>query len=315
MILALDELIRAPFDAAGIFSFFAARAVPGVESVQLGDPRRLRYARTLRLPGGPSACEITALQVPEGSRLQVRLELAAAEDEALALWLVRRLLDLDAPAEQIDAELAEAGLADAVRRTPGIRVPGAVDPQEIVIRAIIGQQISVKAATTHLGRLSAAVSTVCTSRFAGLDRLFPDAGQIAGGVPVPDAHEALDPDRVLRLPRRSIAAVAGTARALELGELQVGFGSDPAALRAALLDTAGIGPWTAAYIGMRVLGDADAWLPRDVALASGAARLGLIDRQLGAAQRHRVLEEYAQRWAPWRSYAAMHLWQAAGTLE
>ncbi|WP_313810361.1 AlkA N-terminal domain-containing protein [Glutamicibacter sp.] len=304
--------VSQPFDAPGIFAFFAARAVAGVEVADLGDPDRLRYARTLLLPGGPSAFELTALRDTGRWRLQVELELAAADDEQAALELIGRAFDLDADAPKIDAALAaDPLLAPRVAATGGIRVPGTVDPHEIVTRAIVGQQISVKAATMHLGRLTAAVGSTYHSRFSSLARLFPTAGQIAETLHVPGPQEELDPARPLRLPRRSIGTVVNTAKALSSGRLRVSPGANPVQLRAQLLDTPGIGPWTAAYVGMRVARNPDAWLPGDVALVAGALKLGIIDPGFSIPQRHRELERYALNYSPWRSYAAMHLWQAA----
>lgn len=308
----VDLPVREPFDARGVFGFLAVRAVEGVEAADLSDERQLRYARTLTLPGGPGAIEVTAARVNESDwRVRARLELTRDADAASALALIRRMLDLDADPAAIDAALAgDPALAPLVARTPGIRVPGAVDPHELVVRALVGQQISVAAARTHLGRLAARMGSPYESGIPGLDRLFPTPAQIAA-LPAPAPGDALDPDRPLRLPSQSIRSVVGTARALADGELGVHHNADPAAMRAQLLARPGIGPWTAAYIAMRVLHDPDAWLIGDVALLAGARAVGVVHDGLPKAQGHRALAERAAAWAPWRSYAAMHLWQAA----
>ncbi|WP_245993050.1 DNA-3-methyladenine glycosylase 2 family protein [Xylanimonas allomyrinae] len=329
--LALRLPVRAPFDAPGIFAFLAARAMDGVESASL-DPSALRYARTLTLPHGPAALEVTATPTvsPEpGPRragcaatrqawtLRLRVELTSLADVAAAVARARRLLDLDADPVAVDTALAvDAALAPLVAATPGIRVPGAVDPHELVLRAIVGQQISVAAARTHLSRLAARLGTPYASGFAGLTTLFPSPATIAAGVPVadPGSPAASDPDRPLRLPARGVSAVVGAARALADGTLAVDVGADPEALRAALTALPGVGPWTAAYVAMRVLGDPDAWLDGDVALLAGAAAAGVAPPAgLPAGRRHRDLAARAAAWAPWRSYAAMHLWRAATT--
>src|SRR5699024_9367532 len=143
-----------------------------------------------------------------GWSVQVRLELAALADVAPAVARVRRMLDLDADPVAIDTALsADPALAPCVASTSGIRVPGAVDPHELVIRALIGQQISVAAARTHLGRLAAWSGSPYTSTIAGLDRLFPTPAQIAATVPGPVAGQTLDPGRPLRLPGQAIRAV------------------------------------------------------------------------------------------------------------
>ena len=301
--LDLELPVREPFDSRGVVAFLAARAVDGVEVADL-DGDDARYARTLLLPHGPGAAEVVAGPGVGPGRVAVRLELAAAADVSVAVTRLRRLLDLDADPAAVDTTLAgDPALAPLVARTPGLRVPGTVDPHEIVVRAIVGQQISVAAARTHLSRLAAGAGTPYASAVPGLTRLFPTPAQVAAS--------AADH---LRLPARSLATVVDTARALDDGSLAVGVGDDGAELRAALVARRGIGPWTAAYVAMRVLRDPDAWLDGDVALLAGAAAAG-VDHGLPAdaprAARSRALAAHAERWAPWRSYAAMHLWRAA----
>jgi AraC family transcriptional regulator, regulatory protein of adaptative response / DNA-3-methyladenine glycosylase II len=301
--LELELPVREPFDARGVVAFLAARAVEGVEVADL-EGADVRYARTLRLPHGPGAAEVLAGPGVGGGRVAVRLELASAADVSVAVARLRRLLDLDADPAAVDTALADdPALAPLVAHTPGLRVPGTVDPHEIVVRAIVGQQISVAAARTHLSRLAAATGTPYESAVPGLTRLFPTPAQVAEA----GAEH-------LRLPARQLAAVVDTARALDDGTLSVGVGDDSATLRAALVARRGIGPWTAAYVAMRVLRDPDAWLDGDVALLAGAAAAGVdlgVPDDASRAARSRALAARAERWAPWRSYAAMHLWRAA----
>ena len=313
---AVELQVRQPFDALGVFRFLALRAVHGVEAADLG-PGLLRYARTLLLPHGPGAVEVTAAAEPGSAwRVRVRLELASSADAGPALDRVRSLLDADADTGAIDAALAvDPFLAPLVERTPGIRVPGAVEPHELVVRALVGQQISVAAARTHLSRLAAAAGTPYRSAFSGLDRLFPAPADIVACVPEPVPGEALDPDRPLRLPGQAIRAVRAAAGDLAKGSLTVGPGTDPGVMREQLLSRPRIGPWTAAYIAMRVLGDADAWLAGDVALVAGAKAAGVLEHGTDKAAAHRILAARAADWAPWRSYAAMHLWQAASAAQ
>ncbi|GIJ00095.1 DNA-3-methyladenine glycosylase II [Sediminihabitans luteus] len=278
--------VRAPFDAAGVLAFLDARAVDGVE--QGGTTT---YARTLALPHGPAAVEVHA----DGDRFAVRLHVTGLADLPVAIARVRRLFDLDADPLAVDEVLgADPALAASVRATPGIRLPGAVDPHEVVLRAMIGQQISVKAARTHLGRLAtlgtpADLGPDLAAR--GLGRLFPTAAQVAE-----HGHA------VLGGPRARVEAILGVAAALADGSLDVSAASDPDELRAALLARRGVGPWTAGYVAMRVLGDPDVLLGSDLALRAGARRLGLPDP---------LTDATTARWAPWRSYAGMHLWRAA----
>lgn len=302
--------VRQPFDATGVFRFLAARAVDGVETAEVPAEGPMRYARTVSLPAGPGAVELTATANAAGHwELQAELELTSLSDVATAVARVRRLLDLDADPVAVDALLAtDPLLAPWVAATPGIRVPGAVDPHELVVRAVVGQQISVAAARTHLGRLARALGTPHVSRFPGLEVLFPTPEQIVAGIPEPST----DPDRPLRLPARAVRTVTAAARDLATGELVVDVGVDAARLREDLLARPGIGPWTAGYVAMRVLGDPDSWLTGDVALVAGARGVGILDAELPTPTAHRRLAERAADWAPWRSYAALHLWNSIG---
>jgi AraC family transcriptional regulator of adaptative response / DNA-3-methyladenine glycosylase II len=280
--------VREPFDLADVVAYLAARAVDGVEQA---DPAVPRYARTMALSHGPGAVEVTGAGP---GRVALHLELAALADVATAVARVRRLLDLDADPVAVDTALADdPALTAAVAAAPGLRVPGTTDPHELVVRAVVGQQISVAAARTHLSRLAAATGTPYDSGLPGLTRLFPTAAQVAD-----------DGAGHLALPARQKDTVARAARALADGDLAVDVGADTAALRADLEALAGIGPWTSGYVALRVLGDPDVWLTGDVALRAGARALGLPDHP-------RALAERATAWAPWRSYAARHLWRAA----
>ncbi|MCL2594220.1 MAG: hypothetical protein FWD83_01680 [Promicromonosporaceae bacterium] len=312
-----------PFDAPGLFAFLAARAIDGVERAGIDDDGTLRFARTMRLPGGPAAFEITAAAVGATGaetnacswELRLSLELASSDDEAEAINRVRRLLDLNADLARIDEVLAaDPALAPLVATVPGIRALGVVEPHEYVIRAIVGQQITVAAARTHLNRLTVRLGQpYLNSAFSGLTSLFPTMAAIANEVPMtePGTLEASDPERPLRLPARVVAAVVGAARALADGTLIVAANAEAQTLRESLTTLPGVGPWTAEYLALR-LGDQDAWPIGDVALLAGAAAAGIAPPlDLSPGRRHRLLAERAKAWAPYRSYAALHLWRAA----
>jgi len=179
-------------------------------------------------------------------------------------------------------------------------VPGTLDPAELLVRAIVGQQISVAAARTHLSRLAKGVGTPYVSAFDGLGRLFPAPAQVAGGA---QAH--------LRLPARTLATVIGAARDLADGTLALSVGDDPDDLRRRLVSRPGIGPWTAGYVALRVLGDPDVLMDGDVALLAGARNLGLVSAEESRPHQFKELARRGAAWAPWRSYAAMHLWRSA----
>jgi AraC family transcriptional regulator of adaptative response / DNA-3-methyladenine glycosylase II len=280
---------RRPFDAAGLFAWMSARALPGVE-VATSDT----FARTLGLAGG--AAWFRVRDAPEHGRLVLEARLAQPADLASLVARVRRLFDLDADPLAIDEALSrDPVIAHRVRAVPGLRVPGAADPHEMLIRAMVGQQITVVAARTALTRLAQELGEPI-AEWAGTNRLFPTMTAIA-------EHGA----EVLRGPRARIAAITGAAAALASGELRLGSGDDPAAQRAELLARPGIGPWTADYVRMWVTGDPDVFLPGDVAVRTGAARAGLPGEA-------RALTDHAAAHAPWRSYLTGHLWRSAADL-
>ncbi|WP_457100065.1 DNA-3-methyladenine glycosylase 2 family protein [Microbacterium sp. P5_E9] len=283
---AIDLVLphRGPLDADGLFAWMAAREIPGVE---VATPTS--FARTLRLPGGPAWFE---LRIDEIGRVRLRARLAALSDLPTTVARARRLFDLDADPVAVDEALARhPELSGRVAHLPGIRVPGAADPHEMLIRAMIGQQITVAAARTALTALTEALGEQ-TAGVDGTSRLFPTMTAIAehGG-------------EVLRGPAARIRAVVGAAAALADGTLTLTPGDDRAEQRQALLAMPGIGPWTADYVRMRVLGDPDVFLPGDVAVRAGAAAIGIPSDPVG-------LTEWAARTGPWRSYLTAHLWRA-----
>lgn len=280
---AIDLVLpyRGPFDASGIFQWMAARAVSGVE-----EAAATSFSRHLRMAGGPAWFEVS--QDP-AERLHLRARVAQLGDLAPLVSTVRRIFDLDADPLAVDHALsAHPELAPLVARTPGIRVPGSADPHEMLIRAMIGQQITVVAARTALTAL-----TVALGERTEQGLLFPTMSAIA--------ERGAE---VLRGPGARIRAIVGAATALADGTLRLTVGDDGVEQRAALLAMPGIGPWTADYVRMRVLGDPDVILPGDVALRAGAAASGLPGDPL-------PLVAWAERAAPWRSYLSAHLWRAA----
>ncbi|WP_312172220.1 AlkA N-terminal domain-containing protein [Microbacterium sp.] len=280
---AIDLVLpyRGPFDAAGIFHWMAARAVSGVE-----EATATSFSRHLRMAGGAAWFEVSQ---DETERLHLRARVAQLGDLAPLVSTVRRIFDLDADPLAVDQALsAHPELAPLVARTPGIRVPGSADPHEMLIRAMIGQQITVVAARTALTALTEALGERTEQ---GL--LFPTLSAIA--------ERGAE---VLRGPGARIRAIVGAAAALADGSLPLTVGDDGVEQRAALLAMPGIGPWTADYVRMRVLGDPDVLLPGDVALRAGAAASGLPSDP-------RTLVAWAERTAPWRSYLSAHLWRAA----
>ncbi|MDQ0895642.1 AlkA N-terminal domain-containing protein [Agromyces ramosus] len=281
---------RPPFDAAGVFAWLAARALDGIELASDD-----RYERTLRLPGGPAVVAFAGNHDDAAPAIEVDARLATLADLPPLVARVRRLFDLDADAVAIDAALGnDPALAASVAETPGIRVPGCLDPHELVFRALIGQQVSVKAARTSLTRLAVELGERMSRADEGPSLLFPTASAIA-----------LEGDTVLRGPAARVRTILDVAQRLASGELVVASERERHELQADLLAIPGIGPWTAGYVAMRVTRAPDVLLTGDLALRSGAERLGLPASAT-------ALAGLGSRWAPWRSYASMHLWRAAG---
>jgi AraC family transcriptional regulator of adaptative response / DNA-3-methyladenine glycosylase II len=239
------------------------------------------YQRSVRLPHGFASIRIE-LDGSQGIRCSARLQSVA--DVATLVARVRRLFDLDADSVAIDEALAEDGdLSPLVRAVPGIRLPGSLDAEETLFRTLIGQQISVGAARTVLGRLTEELGT---------DGLFPTAAALA--------EHGRD---VLRGPASRINTIVGVAEALASGDLSMDVSTPAEEFAAKLTRLPGVGPWTAGYLAMRVLGNPDVLLTTDLVILQSATALGLP----GTA---RSLADHGQRWAPWRSYAALHLWRA-----
>jgi AraC family transcriptional regulator of adaptative response / DNA-3-methyladenine glycosylase II len=268
---------RAPFDGAGLMRFLAGHAVPELETAS-----DTFFERSVRLPRGIGHVSIELDAAGTGIRCTARLENVA--DVATLVARVRRLFDLDADSVAIDEALStDSTLAPLVAATPGIRMPGSLDAEETLFRTLIGQQISVAAARTVLGRLVADL---------GEGGLFPTATALA-------EHGR----EVLRGPASRIRTVVGVAEALASGDLVLDVATPVDEFEANLIRLPGVGPWTAGYLAMRVLGNPDVLLTSDLVIVQSAAALGLP----GSAKE---LARYGQRWAPWRSYAALHLWRA-----
>ena len=278
--LVLRLPYRQPIDIAGVLQFLAARAIPGVET-----GTATSYARAVSLPNGLARFRVDS--VGESLRLTARLE--ELRDLPVLLARVRRLFDLDADPVAIDAVLTGPGpLADAARARPGMRLPGILDPAEAVVRAIAGQQVTVAQAIAFLGRVAEAAGSELPEG-DGVHLAFPDAAALAEGI-----------GAVYRGPEQRRRALVTAVSALADGSLVLDAGLEAEDLVRRLTALPGVGEWTARYVAMRLLGASDVVLPRDAAVRAGAATLGL--------DAHTALAPYA----PWRSYATLHLWRLAG---
>ncbi len=277
--------VRAPFDAAAAFQFLRARAVAGNEAFVGAS-----YVKGVALNGAAGVVRISAAEGRAAIVVEVSSALAPSLMHIAAR--VRRVFDTDADVLRIGEHLArDRFLAPRVRARPGLRVMGAFDPFEWAVRAVLGQQISVRAARTLAARLVAKLGTPIDAPDAAATPMFawPDAARLAGA-----REETI---RGLGLTRARAHTVRGLARAVADGALLLDGTADAEATRAALLALPGIGPWTAEYIAMRALSWPDAFPAGDLGLRKA------LDGVSTAA-----CEARAERWRPWRAYAAAHLW-------
>ncbi|RLL69454.1 AlkA N-terminal domain-containing protein [Streptomyces sp. Z26] len=283
---------RGPYDTARLFDFLERRAVTGVEEVRHA-ARGRTYRRTLSLTHAPGVVEVDerARGTATGGHgwLEARLRLADLRDLTTAVRRVRRLFDLDADPYAVAERLAgDPLLGHLVAAAPGLRSPGAADPHELAVRAVLGQQVTVGAARGLAGTLVAAYGKPLAAPDGALTHLFPAADTLAdaafGELGMPGSR------------KRTLRTVCA---ALADGTVVLDPGADREEAERGLRALTGIGPWTAGYVRMRALGDPDVFLPGDAGVRHGLAAVG-------ADARH------ADGWRPWRSYALHHLWNAAG---
>ena len=280
---------RRPFDWSGFLEFFAARATPGVEAVN-GDT----YSRTMTSDDAHGVVQIS----PDKRDGYLSLTLHCVNTNALfeTVQTAREVFDLDAPISEIRATLGkDKVLKPMLRKNPGVRVPGAWDGFEVTIRAILGQQISVKAATTIAGRIARKygerLDLPGTNIEGGLSHIFPGA-------------ERLMRARLLNigLVRSRAETIRRVSAAVVNGDLQFDVAQDPEQFCEALQSIKGIGDWTAQYVAMRALKNPDAFPGSDLGLIKAIAYPDRVTPQ--------ELVTQAADWRPWRAYAAMLLWSS-----
>jgi AraC family transcriptional regulator of adaptative response / DNA-3-methyladenine glycosylase II len=276
---------RPPFDFHGILAFLAYRAIPGVETVTSNS-----YSRTIRF--GEEVGVLLIDNDEKNRSLNVNIDL----DNSLYLFTilerVKRLFDLTADPMEINSSFGQdSSMKTIVEQNPGQRVPGSWDPFEISVRAIVGQQVSVKGATTIMGRIAKKYG--CISE-VGL--CFPTASELS----------KLD-TTTLSMPQKRAQAIKDLSVLVASGELDLEASHDPEKLVSQLVEIKGIGPWTAHYIAMRAIGDPDAFLHGDLVLLKVAKALFSVNNE-------NELLEYSSSWRPWRAYAGMHLWRQAANL-
>ena len=330
-LIRLKLAYRAPIDAERMLGFLAARAIPGVESVRDG-----WYRRTIQLPNGTGILSLGLLVPSLAQRgpgyVDCELQLEDLRDLTAAVQRCRRLLDLDADPEAVSGYLSAGPvLGPLALAHPGRRSPGHTCGNELALRAVLGQQVSVAAARRLGARLVASYGKPLSRPEGPLTRCFPTAETLAAADPA-----------TLPMPRSRALALTGLAAALASGELSLDPGAERDRAEAVLLALPGVGPWTASYIRMRALSDPDAFLPTDVGVLDALTRLGALSQSAGSqpagsqpagsqpagsqpagsqsagpavgtgpaarARNAKAAAALAESWRPWRSYAVHHLW-------
>jgi AraC family transcriptional regulator, regulatory protein of adaptative response / DNA-3-methyladenine glycosylase II len=279
---------RPPYDWASVLAFLEARAIPGVETVTA-----TTYRRTIEIKGCTGTLEVN--HWPQKNSLKVSIQFPHVQSLPEIVTRVRRLFDLGADIDTIDAHLRLAPLlAPLVKSRPGLRAPGGWDGFELAVRAVLGQQISVVAARRLAGELVAAHGEpISHGKAPGLTHAFPTAERLAKA-------QSLG----LRMPGARLATLQALAKtAANDPNLFRGSGNLEDAVRR-LRSIRGIGEWTAQYVAMRALREVDAFPATDIALLRSFSQLA--HKPVRATE----LLARAEEWRPWRAYAAQHIWSA-----
>ncbi len=288
--LQLDLRYRPPYDWPSILQFLSLRATPGVEAVDEGC-----YRRTIALEGHCGWIEVRPHERQHCLALTVWFPSPQALLKIVAR--VRGQFDLDADPVEIARRLAQSPLLkESVSAFPGMRLPGSWDLYELVVRAILGQQVSVAAACTLSGRLAESFGESSNGPpHPRLSRLFP----------TPQALAQADVSSI-GIPRKRAQAIQKLSRAVAEGRLLLDPCMDYEEFVQLLKQQDGIGEWTAQYAAMRGLRHPDAFPAGDLVLLKSSALENPTPRTLTA---------LASQWRPWRAYAALHLWKQAGARE
>ena len=276
----LELRYRPPFDWSSMLAFLGARATSGVETVD-----GTRYLRTLAIDGSRGWLAVGAAP---SDAIDVQLSASLEDSAPVLLARIRHAFDLDA-----DPAAVAAGLGDLAAARPGLRVPHGFDGFEVTVRAILGQQVSVRGASTLAGRFAAAFGEPIETPFGDLTTLSPTAARVA----------ELDVGDIARIgmPGARAATILGLACAVRDGDVDLSGASAAQDVVAALVRLPGIGDWTAQYVAMRALGWADAFPASDLGVRKALGMISARDATLRA-----------EAWRPYRSYAVMHLWHSLG---
>jgi len=273
---------RPPYQWESMLGFLAARATPGVEAVEHGS-----YRRSIVLGNLQGYFEVSLAEEPD--TLNVRIQFPDPRSLFLISERIRRMFDVNADWQPIARRLRTDPMLQAeVSAHPGVRLPGCWDGFELATRAILGQQVTVKGATTLAARLVRAFGGRLSAP-NGLTHLFPRPDVLA------DAKLS-----DIGLPASRAEAIQALARTVCNGKIDFGRVADRDAFLKQLAELPGIGQWTIEYVAMRALGEPDAFPSGDIRLLQAT---GMTSPS--------ALESRAEKWRPWRAYAAFYLWNSA----
>lgn len=279
---------RPPLAWDALCDFFAERAIPGIEQVTAGE-----YRRGVVLGGRSGWLSVR----PDGKKhaLCATVSVSLAPVVPAIVARLRAMFDLDANPAVIAEHLgSDPTLAPSVAAQPGLRVPGAFDPFEVAVRAILGQQVSVAAATTLGARLvrrfGEALPNGSPAASAGVGWQLPTAERLAAA--------KIEEVASLGLPRARALTIVELARAVARGDVSLTPDGVPEDVIERLLKVPGVGSWTAHYIALRALRWPNAFVATDLG----------VRKALGVTT-GRAAEQRAAPWQPWRAYAVMHLWR------
>lgn len=284
---------RPPLNWQALLAFLGERAIPGVEAACDGT-----YVRTAQIGEHRGWVAVSPFLQKKRARPLHALKLTLSESlQPGCVALITRMktvFDTRANAAEIDRHLGrDPLLAAAVTTHAGMRLPGAFDGFELLLRAILGQQVSVKGATTLAGRMATAFGQPVATPWPMLGHLSPDPARIA--------RASVDRIAGIGLPRKRAETIRYAAKATQSGELMLAPGSDPDVVREQLIAIPGIGEWTASYVAMRALAWPDALPLGDLGIKKA---LGLT--------RAADITARTEAWRPWRAYGAIYLWLSLG---
>lgn len=293
-VITLRLAYRTPFAWDAMLSYLAGRIIAGVEAIE-----KNVYLRSVNLIHGNQRLQgwIKVAHLAKEQQLEVQVANSLTPVLMPLLARIRQQFDLDANPTSVESHLAsDPLLTSQIKRTPGLRVPGAFDRFELAIRAVLGQQISVAAATTLAARLVRQFGTPMTTPFENISHHFPEPAQLA--------KVSLARMINIGLPEKRAATILAVAQFAADGGLEIAPGSSLEQAVAQLKSVQGIGEWTAQYIALRALRFPDAFPAGDLGLQKAAVENS--EKKISETQ----LLNRAKLWSPWRGYAALLLWES-----